>query len=75
MDRMCKSCEQTNPLDQFPVTKVVKGKKYYRHICRKCKADMDRKTRAENSGSVVQKGGYFEGVDSCVKAMNKRWVK
>ena len=36
MNRTCKSCGVTLPLEEFPTAGVVKGVQYYRHKCPDC---------------------------------------
>ena len=34
--KQCKKCLETKPLEDFYVSEVYKGKKYYRTICKEC---------------------------------------
>ena len=36
MDRTCRECGCTHPLNTFPKAGTIKGVEYYRHLCSKC---------------------------------------
>jgi len=47
MNRTCKTCGATKPLEQFAKAGVVKGKLYYRHLCVKCYSASKKPRRDE----------------------------
>ncbi len=36
IDRKCKTCGDTYPTDQFPLSRNLGEKRYYRHVCKPC---------------------------------------
>ena len=34
--RVCRECNYTNKLENFPIADIIKGKTYYRHLCTSC---------------------------------------
>lgn len=36
MERTCKKCQRTFPLEQFVLANTINGKRHRRHVCQKC---------------------------------------
>jgi hypothetical protein len=52
-DKICSKCEQTKPIDQFPVNRAKKGGRG--GTCRECHSVYVRKHYADNVGYYVKK--------------------
>lgn len=59
--RTCKECKQESFLDKFPLARIIKGKKYYRHLCAICYSKQKHKTRRER----VKRFKEFKQTLSC----------
>ncbi len=76
--RQCTKCCEMKKQSLFPILKRVDGKVYYRRTCKICYAKINkeqaRKRKKVKEIVKKDKGGYFDNMPNCSKAMRSKWV-
>jgi len=69
MERTCKKCGETKPIEEFRISRIYKDKVYYMHICRKCYNINHKFWRKLNS--EILKSEYERNRDKMLIRMNE----